>query len=526
MDTGSPKSTLEKTVQAAKDAVEMGPAQAAASGPDLTSGSVKAAENVTAEDVLSRHEQKRQPMYVGRVKVHPKQVAGRIRSIKWGILVALLGLYYVVPWIRWDRGPGAPDQAVLIDMPARRAYFFWIEIWPQEIYYLTLLLMIAAFALFLATSLFGRVWCGFTCPQTVWTDLFMWVERMVEGDRSARIRLDKAPLSAAKVRKRVVKHSAWLVIALLTGGAWVMYFNDAPTVLVEFVTGQAGSAVYFFVALFTATTYLLAGWAREQVCTYMCPWPRFQAALVDEDSMVVTYESWRGEPRGAHRKGESWDGRGDCIDCKQCVAVCPTGIDIRDGFQLECIGCGLCVDACDSVMEKIGRPTRLVTFDSETNQRRRAQGEKPIFHFVRPRTMIYVVLLGALTVGTLFALSTRSTIDVNVLHDRNPLFVQLSDGSIRNGYEVKLLNKERSETTYALSIEGLAGATLDVVGIEGEGERTALLTAPPDQVTTYRVFVSADPDSLDGAVNDIAFVVSDTESDASARNDSVFRGPE
>ena len=435
---------------------------------------------------------------------------------------------YVVPWIRVGscQVSGAPDQAVLIDMPARRAYFFWIEIWPQEIYYLTLLLMIAAFALFLATSLFGRVWCGFTCPQTVWTDLYMWVERLIEGDRSARIRLDKAPLSASKIRKRVTKHAIWLVIALLTGGAWVMYFNDAPTVVAEFFTGQAGAAVYFFVGLFTATTYLLAGWAREQVCTYMCPWPRFQAALVDEDSMIVSYQTWRGEPRGAHRKGESWEGRGDCIDCKQCVAVCPTGIDIRDGFQLECIGCGLCVDACDSVMERIGRPTRLITFDSESNQRRKAQGEAPIYHFLRPRTLIYVALLVVLSIGTLAALSTRSVVDLNVLHDRNPLFVQLSDGSIRNGYEVKLLNKQREEATYALALEGLPGAVIDVAGVEGEGDRTALLTAPPDRVATYRVFVSAAPDALAGAVNEIRFVVTNTVTGATARNDTVFRGPE
>jgi cytochrome c oxidase accessory protein FixG len=357
----------------------------------------------------------------------------------------------------------------------------------------------------------------------------MWVERLIEGDRSARIRLDKAPLGATKIRKRVTKHAAWLVIALVTGGAWVMYFNDAPTVFVDFFTGDAGGAVYFFVALFTATTYLLAGWAREQVCTYMCPWPRFQAALVDEDSMVVTYESWRGEPRGAHRKGESWEGRGDCIDCKQCVAVCPTGIDIRDGFQLECIGCGLCVDACDSVMEKIGRPTRLITFDSERNQQRRAAGEAPVYHFLRPRTIIYVGLLAVLAIGTLAALTTRSTIDVNVLHDRNPLFVRLSDGSIRNGYEVKLLNKSREEETFALAVEGLPGATLEVIGLGEEGAEASpsvLLTAGPDQVSTYRVFVRAEPETLDGAVNEIVFIVSDTDSGATARNDSVFRGPE
>jgi len=302
------------------------------------------------DDVMSREEQKAHPLFAGPVKVYPKAIAGKVRSIKWAVLIALLGIYYLTPWLRWDRGPDTPDQAVLIDMAGRRAYFFFIEIWPQEAYYLTGLLIIGAIGLFLVTSLFGRIWCGFTCPQTVWTDLFMWVERQIEGDRTARMRLDKAPVTGGKIAKKTAKHGAWLLISLLTGGAWIMYFQDAPTFVVRFFTGQSGVGTYFFVGLFTATTYVLAGWAREQVCTYMCPWPRFQAALLDPESFVVSYEKDRGEPRGKHKKGESWDGRGDCIDCKQCVSVCPTGIDIRDGIQLECIGCGLCVDACNDII--------------------------------------------------------------------------------------------------------------------------------------------------------------------------------
>ncbi|HET6467290.1 MAG TPA: cytochrome c oxidase accessory protein CcoG, partial [Geminicoccaceae bacterium] len=267
-----------------------------------------AAPNVAVEDARSRKEYRSDPLYIGRVPVYPKRVDGTFRRIKWAVLAVLLGIYYVVPWIRWDRGPGAPDQAVLIDMPGRRAYFFWLEIWPQEVYFLAGLLILAAFGLFMVTSLFGRVWCGFTCPQTVWTDLYMWVESRIEGDRNARMRLDKQPWSRDKVLKKTAKHAAWLFIAAATGGAWIMYFNDAPTVTAEIVTGDASFAVYFFFGLFTATTYLLAGHAREQVCTYMCPWPRFQAALIDEDSLVVTYQKWRGEPRGKHRKGEPWEG--------------------------------------------------------------------------------------------------------------------------------------------------------------------------------------------------------------------------
>ncbi|MEQ8967939.1 MAG: cytochrome c oxidase accessory protein CcoG [Azospirillaceae bacterium] len=488
---------------------------------------------VATEDVRSRQEQKQAPhddgpLYANRVKVYPKAVDGRMRRIKWGALLGLLGLYYLVPWLRWDRGPNLPDQAVLIDMPARRAYFFFIEIWPQEVYYLTFLLMLAAFGLFLATSLFGRVWCGYACPQTVWTDLFMWVERRIEGDRNARIRLDSRPWSADKLARKVSKHAVWLVIALLTGGAWAMYFNDAPEMVARFFTGQASLALYFFVGLFTATTYLLAGWAREQVCTYMCPWPRIQAALLDEDSLVVTYRSWRGEPRGKHKKGESWEGRGDCVDCRQCVAVCPTGIDIRDGIQLECIGCGLCMDACDTVMDKVGRPRGLIAWDSERNLEREARGESPVLRLIRARTIIYAALVAAVGLGMLYGLTTRGTIELNVLHDRNPLFVTLSDGSIRDGYEVKLLNKNREETEFALRVEGLEGARLDVVGLEGaaEGTASALVTAPGDSVASYRVFVQAPRDSLGDEATGIDFVVENTVTGEIARRESVFRGPE
>ncbi|MGE5145636.1 MAG: cytochrome c oxidase accessory protein CcoG, partial [Candidatus Eiseniibacteriota bacterium] len=295
-------------------------------------------EVVQVEDALSRRAQKESPLYANRVRVYPKRVWGQFRRIKWIALTVMLAIYYIAPWIRWDRGPGVPDQAILIDMANRRAYFFGIEIWPQEVYYLTGLLILAAIGLFLMTSLAGRVWCGYACPQTVWTDIFMFVERWIEGDRNARIKLDQGPTTAAKVLKKIAKHGTWLIIALLTGGAWILYFDDAPTMLGQLVTGEASTTSYFFIGLFTATTYLLAGWAREQVCTYMCPWPRIQGAMLDEDSLNVSYRAWRGEPRGKHKANAGWEGRGDCIDCRLCIAVCPTGIDIRDGQQLECIG--------------------------------------------------------------------------------------------------------------------------------------------------------------------------------------------
>jgi cytochrome c oxidase accessory protein FixG len=486
------------------------------------------AELMQAEDVLSRSQQKASPLYAGRVAVYPKAIGGRFRTVKWTALVTLLGIYYLVPWLRWDRGPGAPDQAVLVDLPGRRLYFFWIEIWPQEVYFLTGVLVLAAFGLFLATSLFGRLWCGFACPQTIWTDLYLQVERWIEGDRAERIRLDKAPWTGPKVAKRALKHAVWLLIALLTGGAWILYFHDAPTVARAFFTGDAGAAAYFFVGLFTATTYLLAGFAREQVCTFMCPWPRIQGSLVDRDTLAVTYQAWRGEPRGKYRKGEGWEGRGDCIDCKQCVAVCPTGIDIRDGFQLECIGCSLCIDACDDVMRKVGRPPKLIAYDSQRNQELRAAGQPPLYRLARPRTVAYGALCAGVAALLLGGLAFRSGTGLTVLHDPHPLFVRLSDGSIRNGYTVKVLNKERAARTYRLGVEGLDAARLTLAGPAGAAAPASpavTLAAPPDGVGTHRVYLRLPRAAVRGETSAVIFRLTDTASGEVETFETIFRGP-
>jgi cytochrome c oxidase accessory protein FixG len=498
--------------------------------PDAANRNAAADTLVAAEDAVStRAQREAQPLYVNRIKVYPRRVQGVFRRFKWAVLAVCLTIYYVTPWIRWPRGADAPDQAVLVDLAGGRLYFFWIEIWPQEIYFLTGLLILGAVGLFLVTSLFGRAWCGFACPQTVWTDLFMLVERGIEGDRNARMKLDRAPWSGRKLALKAGKHGAWLLIAAATGGAWIMYFNDAPTLLRDFAAFNATLAQWSFFALFAATTYLLAGWAREQVCTYMCPWPRFQAAMLDEQSIIVTYQGWRGEPRGKHKAGESWGGRGDCIDCYSCVAVCPTGIDIRDGQQLECIGCGLCIDACNAVMDKVGRPRELITFDTLANQKACAAGTQSHWRIVRPRTVIYATVLSLVGMVMLGAFLLRSPYELTVLRERAPLFVQLADGRIRNDYTVRILNKTRDPHTYALAFDGLADAQIAVIGpsVARASAGVLELSARADSVATYRVQVTA-PRAVvrDGSVS-VAFALRETgaHSGAPRRAESVFLGP-
>lgn len=482
--------------------------------------------NVPDEQVEVVNAAERRPFYRKRERIYPKIPRGRYRTLKWAAMAALLAFYYLLPWVRWDRGLNAPDQAVLVDIPARKFYFFFIEIWPQEIYYWTGLLIVAALGLFFISSLFGRVWCGYACPQTVWTDLFIHVERLVEGDRNRRMRLDRAPWGLEKIARKALKHFIWVLIGIATGGAWVFYFADAPSLFADLISFEAPPSAYITMAFLTGTTYLFAGHAREQICTYVCPYARFQSAMFDEDTLLVSYQTHRGEPRGKHKAGADWEGRGDCIDCKLCVAVCPQGIDIRDGQQMECITCALCIDACNGVMKKVGRPGGLIRYDTGRKLDARAAGDAVRVRLFRARTIIYASLLVGLTVVILATLFTRADLDVTVQRDRNPLFVQLSDGSIRNGYTVKIINKAHAVRDFALTLEGIDGAAVSITGDAVETDTGAVLTVGPDSLGSFRMFVKAPLGALEGASTDLTLRIVDAAGAAEDTYDTVFHGPE
>lgn len=464
-------------------------------------------------------------LYAAREPIFPRRVSGPFRNLKWIIMAVTLGIYYLTPWIRWDRGPSLPDQAVLLDLGNRRFYFFWIEIWPHEFYFVAGLLIMAGLGLFLFTSALGRVWCGYACPQTVWTDLYILVERWIEGDRNARLRLHRQKkMDLRKLRLMLTKWSVWLLIGLATGGAWVFYFADAPTLLRDLVTGQAHPVAYTTMAILTFTTFFFGGFAREQICIYACPWPRIQAAMMDEDTLTVGYRDWRGEPRGKHRKAEGAEDLGDCIDCMACVNVCPMGIDIRDGQQMECITCALCIDACDDVMAKIGKPRGLIDYLalSDEDAERGGQAPKSVWkHAFRPRTIMYTSLWSLVGFALVFALFIRPEIEMTVAPIRNPTFVTLSDGSIRNTYDVRLLNKHGEERPFRLTVKG--DPTLRV---QLEGTPYGSVPVPADSMYLQRVYVIAPPGSVPSQLqrSNFRFWVEDLTNGERAYTDTTFNG--
>jgi cytochrome c oxidase accessory protein FixG len=429
-------------------------------------------------------------LYAAQQKIYPREVPGRFRNLRTLATLLLLGLFYGVAWLRWNG-----HQAVLFDLPARKFYVFGLVFVPQDFYLLTWLLIIAALSLFFFTALAGRLWCGYACPQTVWTDAFVWMERITEGNRLQRMKLDKGPWTFNKLWRKSAKQLLWLGFALYTGFTFVGYFTPIRQLYSELLSFSTGPWETFWVFFYGLATYGNAGYMREQVCKYMCPYARFQSAMFDRHTLIISYDQARGEPRGSRRRGLDYkaEGLGDCIDCQLCVQACPTGIDIRKGLQYECIACAACVDACDSVMDKMNYPRGLVRYSTQAVQ----EGVAP--HVVRARTLVYATLWLLLVSGFAWAVTHRSMLELDVLRDRNAMYRETDEGLIENVYTLRLINKDNQAHRYGLKVTGVVGATVVVKGAD--------LHADATQVTTVTARVAA-PQLEKGGMVPISFVLS------------------
>lgn len=429
-------------------------------------------------------------LYSSRQKIYVKKIKGFFQSIRRFSLWALMLAYFAVCWINVDG-----QQWVLFDLPARKFHLFGITFWPQDFVLLSLALIICAYGLFFITTLFGRVWCGYTCPQSSWTFIFMWIEDWVEGSRNQRMKLDKAPASWEKYRKKGLKHLLWLLVAFATGLTFVGYFYPIRELVPDlFTLTNVGGWTYFWIGFFTIATYLNAGWVREQVCLYMCPYARFQSVMFDSDTLVVSYDANRGDPRGSRKRNVDYQeqGLGDCVDCGMCVQVCPTGIDIRDGLQYECIGCALCVDACDSIMEKMDYPKGLISYTTE----QRLKGKTS--HILRPKSIAYAVLLVVMIASFIAMLWTRVPLQVDVIKDRGALFQMTGLGMIENSYEVKVMNMSDRDHRFRLSVEGVDGIKITT---------TTEFSVQSGEVFSLPTSVEVNPANMESTNYTIEFIV-------------------
>ncbi len=449
-------------------------------------------------------------LYAAHAKVYPREVKGRFASMRWLAVVVLLGIYYVVPWVHFDG-----RQLVLFDLPARKFYVFALTLYPQDFLYLTGLLIIAALSLFFFTAIAGRLWCGYACPQTVWTEAFVWMERRIEGDRNRQMKLDRAPWTTHKLAIKATKHGVWLLFSLWTGYTFVGYFTDMHTLGAEIVSFSTGPWETFWILFYALATYGNAGWLREQVCTYMCPYARFQSAMFDRDTLVIGYDPARGEPRGPRKRGTDprAAGIGDCVDCTLCVQVCPTGIDIREGLQYQCIACAACIDVCDTVMDRVGYPKGLIRYTTENavaGQRSRV---------LRPRTLVYAAGLLAITLGIVYSMATRMPLEFDVLRDRNALFRDVAGGMVENVYTLKIVNMDQRAHRYRLTFEGIEGAHLLL-------DDAGLLEVPAGAVQAVPLRVRVDPDRLSSRSTEVEFRIEAVDVPAiHADEDSRFLGP-
>ncbi len=450
-----------------------------------------------------------QELYQKRKKIYPREVHGLFANLRVTAVLALLGLYYFIPWINYDG-----HQSVLFDLPARKFYILGLTFWPQDFFYLAWLLVIAALSLFFFTALAGRLWCGYACPQTVWTEVFLWMERKIEGDRSKQMKLDKSAFNANKFRVKAIKHSVWIIFSLWTGFTFVGYFTPIRELGAAVYPFQLGPWETFWILFYGFATYGNAGWLREQVCIYMCPYARFQSAMFDKDTLIISYDEARGEPRGSRKRNADpkQAGLGDCIDCTMCVQVCPTGIDIRNGLQYQCIGCAACVDVCDDVMDKMGYSKGLIRYTTENILHHQGQ------HVLRFRTIFYAAVLVALTVGLFYAISQRIPVELDIIRDRNSLYRETNLGYIENVYTLKLINMDEQAHVYDLQVTGLPEMELDTGNV--------IISVPAGEVFGLPVRVRIDPVHLKNASNTIEFTLTSRENPAiTTTQTGRFLGP-
>lgn len=393
-------------------------------------------------------------LYKSADKIYARSVSGLFNNWRWVMVWATQLFFYGVPWLQWDG-----RQAMLFDLDAKRFYIFGLIFHPQDLIYLSFLLIVSALSLFLFTAIAGRLWCGYTCPQTVYTEIYMWMENKIEGDRIARMRLDDSKWTLKKITRKSLKQLAWIGFGLWTGVTFVGYFSSIRELVPNILSWQLGGWETFWICFYGFATYGNAGYMREQVCKYMCPYARFQSAMFDDDTMIVTYDEARGEPRGARSKkaGENANGLGSCIDCSICVQVCPTGIDIRKGLQYECIGCGACIDACDDVMDKMGYAKGLIKYSTQNGMTNRWTRQQMLQRLLRPRVIIYTTILLALTVGMIVSLYFKPDFRLDVLRDRAVMSRYTDEGMIENVYNLKLENDTEAVHDYALKVNGLEG---------------------------------------------------------------------
>jgi len=440
-------------------------------------------------------------LYASRQKIYPRSVSGLLSRWRWALVWLTQLVFYGLPWLGWN-----DRQAVLFDLEARRFFIFNFVLYPQDFIYLTGLLVISALALFLFTAVAGRLWCGYACPQTVYTEMFLWIEKQVEGDRSARQRLDQSPMGLNKLGRKSLKHGLWLALSLWTGFTFVGYFTPIQELAGLLASLSLGPWQTFWIGFYGLATYGNAGFLREQVCKYMCPYARFQSAMFDRDTLIVTYDEQRGEPRGARsRKADPAAlGLGSCVDCTLCVQVCPTGIDIRNGLQYECIGCGACIDVCNDVMDKVGYPRGLVRYATQNGMEQGWSRQQMLRRALRPRVLVYTAILGAITLAVLGSLFLRTPLKVDVIRDRGALARMVEQGRIENVYRLQIMNATEATQHYRVTVKGLEGIALaphpDVV-----------VEVQPTEVRAVGVSVQIPPGAAATGLHPIAFDIRSTD---------------